>query len=321
MKAFVTGGSGYVGRNLIRRLVAEGAQVRALARSDRSASAVETVGATSVRGDLAALDALREGSRDCDVVIHCAAKVDEWGTSSDYDAINVDGTVNVLEAARDVGAGRFVHISTEAVLAGDRALVRVDESTPFPARPAGDYARTKGLAEVRIRESTGIPWVIVRPRFVWGGDDTTLIPAFRDAVEEGRFAWIGSGAHLTSTCHVDNLVEALWLASTHPDASGCYFVTDGDPMPFRRFLTDLMATAGVSLPDKRVPVWLARLVAGGGEVFWRTFGLRGKPPITRMVVTLLGREVTVDDRRIREELGFRNVIDRATGLAQLRARA
>lgn len=317
-KAFVTGGSGYVGRNLLRRLAAEGVRTRALARSDRAAAAVQAEGAEVVRGSLADREALREGAEGCDAVIHCAARVGEWGPRAEFDAVNVEGTRNVVWAAERAGVGRLVHVSTEAVLASGPPLVQVDENAPLPSKPAGDYARTKGLAETIVRGAS-IPWVIVRPRFVWGGDDTTLIPTFAEAVREGRFAWIGDGEHLTSTCHIDNLVHALWLAATHPDAQGCYFVTDAEPVGFRGFLTAMMATAGVTLPSRRVPRGLAMAVATVGEATWRLLRLGGKPPVTRLAVILLGQEVTVNDRRIRQHLGFRNVVDRAEGLARLAA--
>ncbi len=316
--AFVTGGSGYVGRNLLRRLAREGVAARALARSESAAATVQELGAEIVRGNLSDRDALCRGAEGCDTVFHCAAKVDEWGPTAEFDAINAEGTRNVVAAAEQAGARRLVHVSTEAVLAGGPPLIGVNEDTPLPRKPAGDYARTKGLAEALVRQAS-IPWVIVRPRFIWGGDDTTLIPTFAKAVQEGRFAWIGDGEHLTSTCHIDNLVQALWLAATHPEAHGCYFVTDGEPVPFRPFLIDMMATAGVTLPTRRVPRGLAAAVALVSEAAWRFLPLGGKPPVTRLTVALLGYEVTIDDRRIREQLGFRNVVDRTEGLARLAA--
>ena len=318
--AFVTGGSGYVGRNLIRHLVERGVKVRALARSNEARNAVEAVGATAVGGDLDDRAALVRGCTAVECVFHAAAKVDEWGEPEAFERINVRGTRNVLEACEETKAPRLVHVSTEAVLAGSGPLVGVDESTPIPARFAGEYSRTKALAERELAKARNTRVIIVRPRFVWGGDDTTLIPAFAEAVREGRFAWIGRGDHLTSTCHIDNLVHALWLAAVHPAAHGCYFVTDGDPIAFREFLTEMMATQNVALPSKSVPRGVAGWVASAGEWAWRRFDRAGKPPVTRMVVTLLGGEVTVNDAKIRRELGYAEIRSREQGLQQLRAR-
>src|SRR5690349_1981233 len=122
-KAFVTGGSGFVGRNLIRALVARGDVVRALARSDKAAEAVRALGAEPVRGDLQDFRALRDGMTGSEMVFHAAAEVSEWGDPKQFHDFNVVGTQNVLTAARAAGVKRFVHVSTEAVLADGQPLM------------------------------------------------------------------------------------------------------------------------------------------------------------------------------------------------------
>src|SRR5262245_36578155 len=145
-RAFVTGGSGYVGRNLIHALRARGDDVVALARSDAGVGAVEQAGATAVRGDLDAPAVMSAGMRGCSVAYHCAAKVDDFGREEEFLHVNVQGTENVLRAAREAGVPRVVHVSTEAVLVGGPPIVRADETRPLPAHPIGLYPRTKGMA-------------------------------------------------------------------------------------------------------------------------------------------------------------------------------
>src|SRR5688500_11368672 len=115
-QAFVTGGSGYIGGALIRRLVADGRGVRALARSDSSARTVEELGAEAVRGDLDDVEAMRRGASGCDVAFHAAAALGEWGRREDFERGNVLGTRNALEACAAAGVRRFVHVGTEAAL-------------------------------------------------------------------------------------------------------------------------------------------------------------------------------------------------------------
>src|SRR4051812_26053616 len=127
MRIFLTGGSGYVGRNLLRHCKEQGIPVVALARSDAAKSAVINAGAIPAMGDLDDVSVLSEGMRGCDVVVHGAAYVEDWGPDEMYDRVNIQGTRNVLEAAKKAGVKRVVHVSTEAVLVDGPPIVNADE--------------------------------------------------------------------------------------------------------------------------------------------------------------------------------------------------
>ena len=145
--AFITGGSGFVGRALIQELVARGVVTRALARSPQAEAAVRAAGGEPVAGDLADEAAMQAGMRGADVVIHAAAKVEDWGPRAAFQAVTIDGTRAALRAARAAGVPKFVHIGTEAVLAGGGPIVRADETRPYPDVPNGLYPWSKGQAE------------------------------------------------------------------------------------------------------------------------------------------------------------------------------
>ncbi len=318
--AFVTGGSGFVGRNLIRHLRARGDRVRALARSDAAAVAVQAAGAQPVRGDLEDFRALREGLSSCEAVYHAAAEVNEWGPRERFHQVNVAGTQNLLAAARAAGVRKFVHVSTEAVLCDGSPLKNVNERRALPARPLPRYPETKGLAEkcVLAANSPHMETVVVRPRLIWGAGDTTLLPQLIKGVREGRFMWVSGGTFLTSTTHVDNVCEGLLLAADRGRGGQVYFVSDGAPLPFREFMTALFATQGVDPGDRKIPHFVALAFASVCEWLWDTFGLKGQPPATRMAVRLGGEEVTVDDSKARRELGYVGRVTREAGLAAMR---
>ena len=117
--AFVTGGSGFIGGRLIGRLRDEGWDVRALARSSRSADAVRALGAEPVTGDIADSGAMRSGAEGCEYAFHAAAHVGDWGRREEFERDNVQGTANALAACREAGVRRFVHVGTEAALMAD----------------------------------------------------------------------------------------------------------------------------------------------------------------------------------------------------------
>jgi nucleoside-diphosphate-sugar epimerase len=310
----VTGGSGFIGGRAISALRARGVEVRALARSDSSAKTVEDLGATAVRGDLDARDALQAGCAGCDVVFHCAAHTDQFDPLEVHMKITTRGTENMLAAAAAAGVKRFVHMSTEAVLADGHPIVRADETRPLPAKPLGAYPVTKGLAETAVIAANGkhgMETVVVRPRFVWGKGDTNLLPEFLDAVKAKKFAWVSGGHYLTSTVHVDNVIEGMLLAAERGTPGQIYFLTDGAPVEFRSFITKLLATQGVDAGSRSIPRWLARSVVS--LTSWMK-----RPPLTKTAFALMAHEVTVDDTKARRELGYTGGKSIEAGLAEMR---
>ncbi|HEY2600593.1 MAG TPA: NAD-dependent epimerase/dehydratase family protein [Thermoleophilaceae bacterium] len=316
---FVTGGSGFIGQRLVRRLVDEGNVVFALARSDRSGELLEELGALPMPGNLADVDSLAAAAKECELAFHAAAEVVEWGPRWRFEKTNVDGTARVIAACREAGVRRLVHVSTEAVLLAGEPLVNVDETAPLRPDSKAPYCSTKAKAEQLVRDANrdGLETVCVRPRLVWGAGDTTVLPGLVDTIEAGKFAWIGGGEHLTDTTHVDNVVEGLLLAARRGTPGSVYFVTDGEPMVFRDFVTRLVGTQGVMPPDRSVPVAPAMRGAAMGETLWRVLHLPGSPPLTRMAVWLSSLEATINIALARAELDYEPVRTLDEGLAEL----
>jgi nucleoside-diphosphate-sugar epimerase len=317
--AFVTGGSGFIGGALLRRLASEGWSLKALARSDSSARKVEAAAAEAVRGDLEDVDAMRAGASGCDVTFHLAAHVGDGGKWEEYERSTVAGTRNAARASREAGVKRFVHTGSEAALMRGQPLVNADETWPLQTESLAYYPRAKALAEreALAAGSDGMDAVVLRPRFVWGAGDTTLLPAISEMIEKGRFAWIGGGRHRTSTSHVDNVVEGLLLAAERGRGGEAYFVTDGEPVVFRDFLTRLLATRGVDPGDRTVPAGVARPLAAAVESAWRVLPLKGEAPLTRFAVWNSTLECTIDDSKARRELGYAPVTSVEDGIAEM----
>jgi nucleoside-diphosphate-sugar epimerase len=281
---------------------------------------VAALGAEPVRGELGDPASLTAGADGADVAFHLAAHLGEWGDWADFERGNVVGTRNVLAACEAAGVGRFVHCGTEAALMAGKPLVHVDETTPLRPDSRAPYPATKAKAEQAVHAASreGFETVVLRPRFVWGKGDTTLLPEMVKTVEAGRFAWVGGGANITETTHVDNVVEGLLLAARKGRGGEAYFVTDGEPVVFREFVTALLRTQGVEPPDRSLPAWTAAPMARICEAAWKALPLPGDPLMTTFRSWLLTQECTIDISKARSELDYEPIVSHEQGLSELR---
>jgi len=319
-RLFITGGSGYVGRNLIRHFVAKSVEVVALARTPHSAELVRSLGAVPLIGDLH--DAtLADGMQGCQMLIHAAADTNHGRGTPEQWRTNLEGTQNIFNCAALAGIARAVYLSSESVLLDGTPLVNATEAHPFPRRPAGIYSASKGAAERAALASAtpSLAVMAVRPRMVWGRDDTTALPQLVAMAASGQLAFIGGGDYLTSTTHIANLCTGIELALRQGRSGEAYFITDGEPTQFRSIVSNLLETQGIQAPEKTVPRWLLRFIATVGDALGTVSNGRIIAPLTMQAFATSAVEVTVDITKARRELGYAPVISQADGLAELRA--
>lgn len=316
MRVFVTGASGFVGGHVVQRLVA-GHEVSAMARSDQAAAEVQGYGAQPLRCALGAVT--REHLEGIDAIVHCAARAEDWGTRAQFWSVNVDGTQQLLDVAREAGVGRFVHIGTEAALFDGHDLVDVDETHAYPKRHRFLYSESKAAAErlVLAANTERFTTLSLRPRLVWGPRDRTVLPTLLDTIRRGGFAWIDGGRHLTSTVHIDNVVDGVELALTRGRGGEAYFLADDERSTIREFLTRLVATAGVDAPTREVPGALVRATAAVVEGLWSIVRPGHRPPVTRLAAAMMSCTVTVVTDKARRELGWAPRVSVDAGLAAL----
>lgn len=321
-RVFVTGGSGFVGTNLIRALVDQEVEIVALARSEASIKKVLDAGAQmTASGDLDSLEEMNKGMQGCDVVFHVAAAVGVLGDWTEFHHVNLDGTQNVIDAARKAGVRRLVHVSTEALMAGGKPFVDMDETWPYPKKPVGMYATTKGLAEQLVikANSEELATLAVRPPLIWGKGDTSVLPAIADAVKTGQWVWFNGGHYLHTTTHIRNVIEGLLLAAEKGRGGQVYYVTDGPEHEFRQFMTALLKTCGVEDKSRSMPYWFGNVIARNCEFLWKVLPLKGDPLLPRELLYLMGQHMTINDNKARTELGYEGRVTLEEGLAEMRA--
>lgn len=320
MKVFITGASGFVGGAAARRLVEAGHEVYAMSRSPKSDALISALGGKPLRCDLETVTA--EPLKGCEVVIHAAAFVEAWGDVDAWERANVGGTRQMLKAAREAGVKRFIHIGTEAALVHGQDLHEVDERYPLAFDSPYPYCSTKARAERAVREANdpaaGFVTLVLRPRFIWGPGDTTLLPVILKMAKSGRWSWIDEGRALTSTTYIGNLVQAIELALAAGTPGEAYFILDEGNRSLREVISAMAEAAGVSLGDRSIPGWLAALLGAGCESLWRRFSLKGEPPLTRHAAMVMRRECTLVGAKARAELGFIPAVSVGQGLQRLR---
>lgn len=313
-KVFVTGGSGFVGGAVIAALLQNGYRVTAMARSEKSMQKVSARGAVPVKCDLSNVEAAHLAG--VDAVIHSAALAEEWGTDDQFHETNVRGTERLLQAAQDAGVKRFVFVGTEAALFDGHDLSNVDESHAYALQSPFPYSRTKALAEKLVLEANSDHFMTmaIKPRFVWGPGDETVLPTLLELIDKNEFMWISNGNVKTSTTYIDNLVHALILSLKNGKGGQAYFVADDEISTLREFLTSYMGTRGVIPPEKNLPKFVAVGVARIVDRTWKLFHLQSKPPIVRFTIEMLAANCTVNTAKAKAELGYKPLVSVADGL-------
>jgi len=297
----VTGAAGGIGHAAVRGLLAAGATVRGLTRSEAAAERLSTAGAEVVQGDLLDATALQELFRGADLALHLAAWMGGKGGAREARRVNVDGARRVVAAAAAAGARRLVHVSSVAVY-GPSLEGEVDETNP--TRAVGDpYGDTKLQGEEAAREAglaEGIDVVVLRPTMVYGPRiaSWTLTPL--NALKAGVPLAFGDGQFLLDAVYVDDVVRAAALALVAPDAAGQTFNVTGAPTTWDRFLGSYAAMLG--RPLRHLPSWLVR---GGARVAGAVTRPLGQARVVPEMTEVMLSRATFSGDKAAEKLGYR----------------
>ena len=323
MKALVTGGGGFLGGAMVRRLLERGDQVRSFSRGEYPELA--RLGVEQFRGDIGDVEPLLCAAAGCDIIFHVAAKAGIWGPYREFFRANVIGTENVLTACRTHGIRRLVYTSSPSVVFDGRDVEGGDESLPYPARYEAHYPRTKAQAEqmVLAANSPLLATVSLRPHLIWGPGDNHLVPRIVAKARNNKLRRIGDRPCLVDTVYIENAVLAHLLAADRLSpgshvAGKCYFITNDEPVPLWGMVNRIIAAAGHAPVTHGISPGMAFAAGVICETLWTAFRLEGEPPMTRFVARELATAHWFTIAAARRDLSYSPIISLEEGFVRLR---
>jgi 2-alkyl-3-oxoalkanoate reductase len=292
MKAFVTGGGGFLGGAVVRALISRGDEVSCLQRGDYPQ--LQLPGVTIHKGDLADTQTVINASRDCDVVLHIAGMTGVWGPYEQYHRTNVIGTQSVIDACAANAINRLVYTSSPSVVFDGRNEENLDETAPYPDTYFNNYQRTKATAEqlVLAANNDWLSTVALRPHLIWGPGDPHLIGRIISRARTGRLRLARFRGNLVDTTYIDNAVDAhLAAADRVGTGESCcgkaYFISNGEPLPMAAIINRVLDAAGMPAINKTLPDNLLYLAGLLSEWLYGLLNINHEPLMTRFIARQL----------------------------------
>lgn len=308
----VTGVTGFTGGHLARRLAKDGITVRGLVRPGKDTSALEEAGIQIVRGDLTDKASLRKAVEGADLVYHIAAVYREENVPRQrFWDVNVEGTRNLLEAAKEAGIKRFIHCSTVGVQ-GEIKNPPAKEDDPF--NPGDYYQQSKldgELLALDFFKTQNLPGVVFRPVGIYGPGDMRFLKMFKLI----KKAMIGSGKVLYHLTYIDDLVDGIILMGNTPGIEGEVITLAGERYTTLNEWAEILGEVlDVKVSRLHIPVWPVWLAGALCEMLCYPFKI--DPPIFRRRVDFFIKDRAFDISKAKKLLGYQPKIDLKEGLTR-----
>ena len=320
MKALVTGGGGFLGSAIVKKLVHRGISVRSFSRGNYAF--LKDWGVEALQGDVGHFPDVERACKGCDIIFHVAAHAGLWGPYPDFHRSNVVGTENVLKAAQRLGITKLVHTSSPSVVFAGRDMEGVDESVPYAEHYKSPYPKTKALAEKIVlgANSSFLATVALRPHLIWGPGDPHLVPGI---LARGKgFKRIGKANKLVDFTFIEDAAEAHLLAAEalNPGsvvAGKAYFISQDEPMDLWQFVDRILEIGKLPRISASVSPVVAYAAGGLLEFIHRLFHLEGEPRVTRFLVEELSTAHWFDISAAKNDLGYKPSLTMEQAFARL----
>lgn len=317
----VTGGGGFLGKAIVKRLVEAGENVRSFSRSFYPE--LKSMGVDQIQGDIGNNSAVIKACNGIQTVFHVAAKPGIWGNYKDYYKTNVSGTKNVIEACSIHNISKLIYTSSPSVVFNGLDMKGVDESVPYSDRFHAHYPKTKAIAEQLVvgASTDKLRTIILRPHLIWGPEENNFVP--RIIAKAGKLKIVGNGRNLVDTVYIDNAADAHILAANKldetPQISGnIYFISQGEPILLWNMINAILKAAGLGPVKGSISKQTAWLVGAAFEFFYKTLRIKKEPPMTRFVAEELATSHWFDISAAKRDLGYSPRVSMEEGLKKLK---
>ena len=323
MKALVTGGGGFLGKAIVKRLRERGDEVCSFSRNPHPE--LTEMGVEHCRGELADAGAVKRAAEGCDIIFHVAAKAGVWGPYEEFYRANVLGTKHVIDACRLHGIKRLVYTSSPSVVFDGSDMEGVDESIPYPEHFEAFYPQTKAEAEQLVLQANDqtLATVALRPHLIWGPEDNHLVPRILARGAKGALRKLGSRECLVDTVYIDNAALAHLQAADHLAvgsvvAGKAYFLSQGEPLPIWDVVNRILDAGGLPPVTRTISPSLAYTIGAILEKVYGLLNLKGEPRMTRFVAKELSTSHWFDLSAARNDFGYQPEVTFDEGIERLR---
>ncbi|MFK5926019.1 MAG: NAD-dependent epimerase/dehydratase family protein [Desulfuromusa sp.] len=323
MRVLVTGGGGFLGKAVVKLLLAQGEDVCSFSRNIYPQ--LTALGVEQSVGDLTDLSAVIKAADGCDLVYHVAAKAGVWGSYEDFYQPNVIGTKNIIQACYKCDISRLVYTSSPSVVFNGSDMEGIDESVPYTTHFLSWYPQTKAEAEQFVLAANGasLATVALRPHLIWGPEDNHLVPRILERGRAGALRRIGDRPCLVDTVYIDNAAKAHVQAAEKLAVGSCvsgkaYFVSNDEPLPLWDIVNKILAAGNVSPVTKTLSPAIAYAVGWLLEYVYRGLKIPGEPRMTRFVAQELSTAHWFDLTAAKTDFGYQPEVSIAEGLKHLK---
>ncbi|MDB5226035.1 MAG: NAD-dependent epimerase/dehydratase [Bacteroidota bacterium] len=310
MKILITGITGLIGNHLMEVLMKNGyTDIRGQYFSKRNTDEYTSKGIEMVQADICDENALKNITKDCEIVVHTAAKVIDFGSKKDFYTAHYDATHFLLKDALQNKVRHFIYVSSIGVASGiDRNKIIPDETTPL-VKTGVHYDDAKIDTETLVKDfctKNNIVYTIIRPSAVIGKGSVWVTEPLKRIDTPLGLKLIDHGKHPACLIDAENLANGIFLCITKDIAANqTYFFMDDWDVSWKQYFTDLAAMKNKK-PDSSIPFGIAYAVASAAEFIFPLFGKR--PPLAKKSAKATGTNRTVTTKKARTELGWKSDI-------------